>query len=510
MKKLLKFLTSRLFVSILLILLQLAVLVVVVEYANSKWYWSIAFNLLSGVMAFYVVTRDENPAYKIAWIMVMMFLPVFGGLFYLMFGNKKVGRIARRKINAVREKYKDHIPENDRPDPVVLQALRDYNQDLARQSDYIYNVSGFEVWKDTQVEYFSLGEYFFERLLTELRKAKKFIFMEYFIIGEGEMWSALLDVLKQKLREGVEIRIMYDDFGSIKTVPAHFDRDLRNMGFQVSVFNPIKAHLNPRLNYRDHRKICVIDGNIGFNGGLNLADEYINQDIRFGHWKDTAVMLQGYGVWNLTRMFLQLWMFSSRQYVDMSKYRPTLKCKTDGFVQPFGDSPLDDQNVAENAYIQIINCANKYVWITTPYLILDNEMITALKISAQSGIDVRIITPYYPDKFYVHPVTRSYYKPLLEAGVKIYEYTPGFIHSKMFVSDDQVSIVGTTNMDYRSFYLHFECGVVFYGSSVVHTVRDDIAATLEVSHEVTLKEVYATPWYKRLARALLRMMAPLM
>lgn len=510
MRKLLKFLTGRLFISILLILFQLAILIGVVVFATGKWYWSLVFNIISGVMAFFVVTRDENPAYKIAWMLVIMFLPVFGGLFYLLFGNKKVGRYAQRKISQVKEKYADRIPILPGPDLVVREALEYYDPLLARQSDYLSRISGFEVWRNTEVEYFSLGEYFFERLLVELRKAKKFIFLEYFIIGEGEMWDAVLAELQQKLREGIEIRIMYDDFGSIKTVPAHFDRQLRSMGFKVAVFNPIQPHLNPKLNYRDHRKICVIDGNVGFTGGLNLADEYINRDIRFGHWKDTAVMLRGDAVWNLSQMFLQLWMFSANEYVDMLKFLPTLQCKTDGFVQPFGDSPLDDQNVSENAYIQILNCAKNYVWITTPYLILDNEMVTALRIAAQSGIDVRIITPNYPDKFYVHPVTRSYYKVLLEAGVKIYEYTPGFIHAKMFVCDDIVSIVGTTNMDYRSFYLHFECGVAFYGSSVVHQVREDMARTLEVSREISLKEVYATPLHNRLIRSLLRLFAPLM
>ncbi|MFA6689902.1 MAG: cardiolipin synthase [Sphaerochaetaceae bacterium] len=510
MKKILKFLTGRLFISILLILLQLATLFAVVVVAKGRWYWSLLFELVSVVMALVIVTRDENPAYKVAWMVVIMFLPVYGALFYLLFGNKREGRYAQRKLNQLVAKYSDKIPVLPGPDMVVREALENFDPMLARQSDYISNISSFPVWRNTEVEYFSLGEYFFERLLVELRKAKRFIFMEYFIIGEGEMWDAVLAVLLQKQREGVEIRFMYDDLGSIHTIPAHFDRKLRSLGFKVAMFNPMKPHLNPRFNYRDHRKICVIDGNVGFTGGLNLADEYINRTIRHGHWKDTAVMLRGDAVWNLSQMFLYLWMFSANEYLDMLRFLPTVQCRTDGFVQPFGDSPLDDQNVAENAYIQIINCARRYVWITTPYLILDNEMITALRIAAQSGIDVRIITPFYADKVYVHPVTRSYYKVLLEAGVRIFEYTPGFIHAKMFVCDDVVSIVGTTNMDYRSFYLHFECGVAFYGSSVVHQVRDDISRTLDVSREVTMGDVRSTRLLSRLARSLLRLFAPLM
>ena len=265
-----------------------------------------------------------------------------------------------------------------------------------------------------------------------------------------------------------------------------------------------------QMNYRDHRKICVIDGNVGFTGGINLADEYINAYPKHGHWKDTAVMLTGDAVWSLTQMFLQLWEFNCGEEKDQSLFRPTLCPPSDGYVQPFGDSPLDYDNVAENAYLQIINTASRYVYITTPYLILDNEMITALTVAAKSGIDVRIITPHIADKWFVHIVTQSYYRQLLEEGVKIYEYTPGFIHAKMFVSDDDVAIVGTTNMDFRSFYLHFECGVAFYNSSVIPKVKEDIDKTLAISQEITLDTIKSYPLYRRIAAAFLKMFAPLM
>jgi cardiolipin synthase len=347
-------------------------------------------------------------------------------------------------------------------------------------------------------------------MLNEVDKAKKFILIEYFIIDEGLMWETLLEKLQVKLSEGVDIRIMYDDLGCMNTLPNGYEHTLRKMGFSVAVFNRVRPHLNAKLNYRDHRKIFVIDGNVGFTGGINIADEYINRNIRFGHWKDTTVKLTGDAVWNVTLMFFQQWTFTTGEEVELNKYVPTQSAKSDGFVQPFGDTPLDKENVSENAYIQIINHAKKYVWITTPYLILDPQMITALSIAAESGVDVRIITPHMPDKWYVHTVSRSYYQSLLESGVKICEYTPGFMHAKMFVSDDEVAIVGTTNMDFRSFYLHFECGVAFYKGSVVKKVRDDIAQVLELSTEITLLDQSTLPLSIRLGRSFLKIFSPLM
>ena len=381
---------------------------------------------------------------------------------------------------------------------------------LARQANYICNLSGAAVWRNTEVEYFPLGEQAFQRILEGVRLAKRFVLLEYFIIEEGEMWNEMLQLLLQKVSEGVKVRLMYDDLGSMQKVSAKYDRVLREAGIATAAFNHMHANLNPRLNYRDHRKILVIDGDVGFTGGINFADEYINRKIRFGHWKDTAVMLKGDAVWNLTLMFMQLWVFTTNEEIDLTEFTPRRQYQTDGFVQPFGDSPLDNENIAENAYIQIINNAKRYVWITTPYLIIDTQMSTALCIAAQSGVDVRIITPNFPDKWYVHPVTRSNYSILLKAGVKIYEYTPGFIHAKMFVSDDEVSIVGTTNMDYRSFYLHFECGVAFYRSSVIDSVRDDIIHTLEVCKEITLAQEESVPFAVRFARSLLKLFSPLM
>ncbi|MGI6432950.1 MAG: cardiolipin synthase [Sphaerochaetaceae bacterium] len=446
-----------------------------------------------------------------SWILLILSAPVLGVPFYLLFGNKRVGRRVARQMAKYQEHYEKEmrsvLPE---PKAEVRHYLYEFSRRLGRQSDYIRNLTGEPLWDHTSVDYYPLGEDAFEQILKEVALAERFILLEYFIIEEGQMWDAMLSSLKSKLEQGLIIRIMYDDLGCMQTLPPGYDKYLQALGFEVAVFNKVRPHLNAKLNYRDHRKILVIDGNIGFTGGINFADEYINKKIKYGHWKDTTVRLKGDAVWSLTLMFFQQWMFSTNEDIDLTEYVPTISCPSDGYVQPFGDSPLDGENVAENAYIQIINHAKKYVWITTPYLIIDTQMTTALEIAAQSGIDVRIITPHFADKWYVHPVTRSNYLPLLRSGVRIFEYTPGFMHAKMFVSDDEVAIVGTTNMDFRSFYLHFECQVAFFASSMAHKVYQDIEQTLQLCTEISLLEQENLSPFVRFGRSVLKLFSPLM
>lgn len=512
MKKFLKLLTGRLFTFLALLAIQIAVLIwLILNFVSISTYYIPFVYTVAFISVFFIVSRDDHPVFKISWILVILIAPLFGVPFYVLFGNKRVGRRVARQMAKYQEHYEKEmravLPE---PDLDILMELKEHSANLARQSSYIFNMTGAAVWDKTTVEYFPLGELAFAQILEEVEKAKKFILFEYFIVEDGEMWSAMFSLLQKKLSEGVVIRLMYDDLGSIQTLPARYEKKLREMGFLVGVFNRIKPHLNAKLNYRDHRKILIIDGNVGFTGGINFADEYINRKIRFGHWKDTTVMLKGAAVWNLTLMFFQQWMFTTEEDVDLTEFIPTEEFPSDGYVQPFGDSPLDGENVSENAYIQIINHARDYVWITTPYLIIDTQMIAALCVAAQSGVDVRIITPRFPDKWYVHPVSRSHYLALMEAGVRIFEYTPGFMHAKMFVSDDEVSIVGTTNMDYRSFYLHFECGVVFFYSSVATKVRNDMVRTLDLCTEISLSEEEQRPFPVRLFRNVLKLFSPLM
>jgi len=328
------------------------------------------------------------------------------------------------------------------------------------------------------------------------------------------MWYETLAILRQKAAEGLDVRVVYDAFGSMFTLPPGYDATLRAMGIKCQPFNPIAFSLHisdyKMLNNRDHRKIAVVDGETGFTGGLNFADEYINRKKRFGVWKDTGVMLKGPGVYSLTVTFLKMWDYVSGTQTRYEEYRPRGEYEADGFVQPYCDSPLDGEPVSENAYRNVLRRAQKYVYIVTPYLILDNEMTTALRLAAQSGVDVRILVPGIPDKWYVYYVTQSYYARLLEAGVHIYEYTPGFVHAKMYVSDDKEAIVGSANMDYRSLYLHFENCCAFYGGHVVRDVRDDICATLGESREVTMADVNSTPFLKWLAQVFLRFFSPMM
>ncbi|ADY12729.1 cardiolipin synthase [Sphaerochaeta globosa] len=510
LRKLLKFFTGRLFISFVLISLQIGILVNIFSFAQNSALWIQFLSALSILMTLVVISRDLNPAYKIGWMLIFMSIPVYGGIFYLFFGNRRLNARLRSRLEQLNIFYQKGVEGGAYSELLPMKALASYSPTLARQAQYIANITGFPVWGNTEVEYFSSGEAWVLDVLSEMKKAKSFIFMEFFIISEGEIWDSFLAVLLEKQKMGVRICLMYDDVGSILDIPSHLDRRLRSLGLEVVAFNPLRAHLNSKLNSRDHRKVLVIDGNIGYTGGMNIADEYANRKLKFGHWKDTAVKLRGDAVWSLSQMFLQLWAFSTGKFEDFAKHRPTITTKMDGFVQPFADNPLDNENVAENAYIQIINMAKRYVWITTPYLVLDNEMLTALKIASQSGVDVRIITPHMPDKWYVFAVTRENYRLLLEAGVKIYEYTPGFLHAKMFVSDDRVAIIGTINMDYRSFYLHFENGVAFYGSSVIRKVYEDIQHTLQISERIAQDFHKKRPWYKRLLGLILKIAAPLM
>lgn len=510
-KRLFRLISSRLFIVALLILVQFLFLLGVMVYLGTGAYWvTHLFNIISILVVLWILSKGDNPSFKIAWIIIIMAVPLLGGIFYLMFGNKRISRWMQRQIGEY-SAIISRTQQMERSDhEACVEQLAQADPMQAREAQYIYNMSRLPLTTNTRCTYLPLGEDLFAELLRQLPQARRFIFLEYFIIQEGQMWDSILEILEQKVREGVEVRLLYDDMGCIQTLPNRYELFLRTKGIKVGVFNPFRPRLTSSTNYRDHRKICVIDGNVGFTGGINLADEYINARERFGHWKDTAVMLEGEGVRNLTEMFLQLWQFTCKEESVLEDYLPTRSYPADGFVQAFGDSPLDTLNVAENAYMQIINHAKDYVYITTPYLILDNEMVTALQLAAQSGIDVRIMTPHIPDKWYVHHVTQSFYRPLLSAGVRIFEYTPGFVHAKMFVSDDKTAIVGTTNMDFRSFYLHFECGVAFYHCSIVGDVKEDFLRTQQICTEITLLDEEAVSAPRRLLRSLLRGFSPLM
>ena len=509
MKKILRFITQRVVITALLIVLQALLLFGFIwKLDNYFVYFYAGSVLLSLLITLGIINSKSNPAYKIAWLIPILLFPVFGGLVYLLFGSDRTGRYLRKKLQGIGTEMDNVIGEAYR-----RSGAEQLPPDAANQSRYISHCAYCPPYQNTTTEYLPLGEVKFERMVEELKKAKHYIFLEYFIIQEGKMWNTILDILRQKAAEGVDVRVIYDDMGCIMILPTGYDKTLEQMGIKCRIFNPFVPILSSRFNTRDHRKICVIDGNVGFTGGINLADEYINAYEKHGHWKDTSILLKGEAVFNLTVMFLSMWDYldGTTGKTDYSRYYPTVWDENaKGYVQPFADNPLDDEAVGETVYLNLINKAKRYVYITTPYLILSSEMLTALTSAAKCGVDVRIITPHVPDKWYVHAVSRSHYQPLIEAGVKIYEYTPGFIHAKTFVVDDDYAVVGTIKLDYRSLYLHFECAVWMYQTPSVAQVRDDFFKTQQISQEITLEECRSLSFPRRLGRSVLRVFAPLM
>ncbi|WP_408956144.1 cardiolipin synthase [Natroniella sp. ANB-PHB2] len=508
-----KFLFHRITFLTIAILLQLLVLIGVILKFNDYFVLFYGGSILVSIIAVLgIINNQMNPIYKLAWIIPILLFPIFGGLFYIFFGGKKLGKRAKNKMTSIRDEIKNTIP----PQESILEEIEAEDKIAANQSRYIQDYAYFPPHRNTVTEYLSTGEMKFERLKEELKGAKEYIFLEYFIIEEGEMWDSILEILVEKAANGVDVRVIYDDVGCLFTLPYKYDEKLEKMGIKCAVFNPLTPILSPKINNRDHRKIAIIDGHTAFTGGINLADEYINRIEKYGHWKDSAIMLKGEAVWSMTVMFLSMWDYlrGIEENLKEFKYDESLlqiNCKDeDGYIQPFADSPLDDETVGEITYLNLINKAKKYVYITTPYLIIDHEMVTALSSAAKGGVDIRIITPHYADKWYVHAVTRSYYKILIESGVRIYEYLPGFIHSKNYIADDEYGVVGTINMDYRSLYLHFECGVWMYKCSSVIDMKNDFFDTLKVCKEITIEDFEDTEWYRSLGRSVLRVFAPLM
>lgn len=499
----------RVFV-VLMLLLQALFLAGLIFFGGQTYRWiSRLLNLISIGAVLYIVSKKAKGAYKLTWIMLILVLPLFGGLLYLMFNFQTSARKFRSSVKNAKEKS---APLFSLPGDGYAEA-QTFIPDELPQIGYLQNYAGFPVYTDTKTKYLSPGERKWEALLPELEKAEKYIFLEYFIVQEGVMWDSILEILKRKAAEGVLVRLIYDDMGCFFLLPADYPKQLKQYGIECVKFNPFRPFLAGEQNNRDHRKIVSIDGKVAFTGGINLSDEYINAVNRHGHWKDAAVMLEGKAAWSLTLIFLEAWEHCTHSGEDFGQYYPwknePLPTFDDGFVQPYADSPTDEDNVGEHVYLQIIGNAKRYVYINSPYLIIDDSMVSALTLAAKSGVDVRIVTPQNGDKWFVHTTTRSYYRELIKAGVKIYEYTGGFIHSKTFVSDDQVATVGTTNLDFRSLYLHFECGVRMSGSRAVMEVKEDFLETLKICTPISAEDCRHNI-IVRLFQDILRLIAPLM
>lgn len=507
-KKISSKLFSRLVITALLVLLQVLFMCFEVWKLSSYYvYIDIVLRVLSLGAVIFLLYRPSNASVKISWIVLIMVLPLLGGLIYILFGHVFMFKGLRENVSRAEEATR----QSYQPQKEVWNEIAAENKQVANLCSYIEKYSYTSVYKNTKTTYFKLGEEFWYSLLKDLEKAEKFIFLEFFIMEEGDMWDTVHEILKRKVAEGVEVRVMYDDVGSVFVLPNHYDEQLQREGIKSVAFNKLFPLMAVILNNRDHRKIVSIDGKIAYTGGINMADEYINHKVKFGHWKDTGIRVEGEAARSFTVMFLQMWNAMRPTEVNYAPYLFQFPKDSfqDGYVQPYGDTPLDGETLGENIYMNIINSAKNYVWIYTPYLIVDDAMLQALCLAAKRGVDVRIVTPGIPDKKVAYWLTQSNYRVLINAGVRILQYTPGFIHAKCFLCDDEIATVGTINMDYRSFYHHFECGTLLYKTSVTESLKEDMLEVFEICEEVTpewLKQHFATNF---LFGPLLKLMAPL-
>ena len=439
------------------------------------------------VMVLYLINSDFDPSAKITWLVFIMIVPVFGTLF-LLYTRMDVGhRALRDRLRLFVDQTRDALPQDEQ----VMNELEQTSPESAALDRYLNLTGCFPVYDQTQVSYFPLGENKFEEMLRQLEQAEHFIFLEYFIIEEGEMWGRILEILARKASEGVEVRLMYDGTNEFATLPSSYPQKLKELGIKCKAFAPIAPFVSTHYNYRDHRKILVIDGHTAFTGGVNLSDRYINREEVFGHWKDTAVMLKGQAVKSFTLLFLQMWNIDEKEpeFGKYLSYPAEPVAEAPGYVIPYGDTPVDGYRVGEMVYIDILNRAKDYVHIMTPYLILDGELDTALRFAAERGVEISIILPGIPDKKTPYALAKTHYASLIRAGVKIYEYTPGFVHAKVFSSDDRKAVVGTINLDYRSLYHHFECAAYMVDTPCIADIEADFADTRKKCHLVTLEDV---------------------
>ena len=511
MYKIGKILFHRLGVIAVFILLQVAVYVTTIIVSSDyivylNWF----FRLIGAAVVLWIINDRSNPGYKLGWVILVMAIPVAGGPLYLLLGGNRLSHRNQNRLRAMQEDLERYLSEDCGRSE---QLGRVTEPDAGHMACYLERAAVSPVYGNTRTKYYALGDDCFPDMLEALERAERFIFLEYFIIEKGQFWDAIFDVLRRKAAAGLDVRVIYDDVGSIFTLPSRFDRMLVRSGIRCQAFNRLVPVLSMRQNNRDHRKYLIVDGKVAFTGGINLADEYINRKERFGHWKDTAIRLEGDAVWSVTVSFLAMWGFTQNADRDFTVFRappaPAPEAFS-GYVQPYWDCPWDEEPVGQTVYLNLINKAKRYVYMTTPYLVLDYATNIALKNAARSGVDVRIITPHIPDKKAVFELTRAHYEELLESGVRIFEYTPGFIHAKNFVADDLYGTVGTINMDYRSMFLHFEDGVLLYRTPTVADLRRDFLATQAVSREVTLDWCRDVLLARRLLRSVLKVFAPLL
>lgn len=498
---------------IVLVLLALQILVLLglfLKFSQLAPHYYIISAVFYIFMITVIVNSDHDASSKITWLTIMAFLPIFGALLYI-YTTVDIGhRVLKKKVTHILKNTKNKITQ----DKSVIDKAEEICPDVADLNYYLNKSGRFPLYENTDVTYYPIGEKMFQSMLVELNKAKDFIFMEYFIVDDGYMWDNILEVLIKKANEGVDVRVMYDGTCEFALLPRTYPSSLEKLGIHCKVFSPVSPFISTHYNYRDHRKIMVIDGKTAYNGGINMADEYINYTHKYGHFKDVGVMLKGDAVDSFTLMFLQMWSVNER-HCDFSKYLnvgDNLSAGgyfSNGFVMPFGDCPLDEYDVGKSVYMDILNRAKDYVYIMTPYMIMDGELENSLTFSAERGVDVRIILPHISDSFVAQALAKTHYKKLLDAGVKVYEYTPGFVHAKVFVSDDVKAVVGSINMDYRSLYHHFECATYMYGTRCIDDIKSDYKDTLAKCQQVTYESIKNDKWYIKLIGKVIKFVAPL-
>ena len=476
----------------------------------------LVFNYMCGFLAviilMYLLNVRQNSSFKLMWIIFILAVPVAGVTFYIYTRLQPGTRFISRRVRELVEEERPFLL----PDRAMMEKVYETSKPEAGLFRYIHDKGKYPAYGNASIKYFPLGEDKFKEMIYQLERARDFIFLEYFIVERGHMWNTILDILVRKAREGVEVRFMYDGTCTLSLLPKNYNRRMEALGIKCKIFSPMMPFLATHQNNRDHRKILVIDGHTAFTGGVNLADEYINEKVRFGHWKDTAIMDKGKAVNNFTLRFLQMWNIEEKRKEKYGRYMYTGEERYDasmrngGYVVPYGDSPFDGENVGENVYLDILNTANEYVHIMTPYLILDEELLNAITFAAQRGVDVKIILPHIPDKKYAYWLARTHYKELITEGVRLYEYTPGFIHAKVFTSDDEKAVVGTINLDFRSLYLHFECAAYIWKNPVIGDIENDFQMTLEKCQKVTMENCNQYNIIYRIIGRALRLIAPLM
>ena len=485
----------------------LAIIGLVVACCYYIPYFYIAAFLTEVFCVIKIIASDDNPDYKVPWLLFVLILPIAGFMLYFLFYSRKLQKKYVRRLDELK-RYRYEKSGED-----TLAMMERESAHAAAQAKMLCSISGASVFKNTKQAYFPLGEDMWQAMLLDLEKAEHFIFMEYFIIEEGTFWDSILEILKRKAAAGVTVRVLYDDIGCMSTLPGNYHKQLSKFGIEASPFSRLRGQADSEFNNRSHRKICVIDGKVGYTGGVNLADEYINKVERFGHWKDTALRLEGEAVWELTRTFLFDYGIHVKKLPVMPEnaYPVQADVCAEGYVIPFGDGPkpLYERRVGKSVIQNMLNAATRYMYMTTPYLIIDNELCVSIENAALRGVDVRIIVPHIPDKKIVFGMTRSFYHRLMKAGVKIYEYEPGFIHAKSYVADDAYAMIGTINLDYRSLVHHFENGVWMYRCGAIADLKRDIEETMEKSIEVT-PDMLKTGPMTRLFRSVVRIFAPML